>query len=86
MKLNLTLLIALAAVLGPTSAKADTYAYAATGDDYFGVVDLTTGVFDPLGNMGSASWGLALVPEEYCTERHIRASAMAHTAAQCFTA
>jgi hypothetical protein len=33
-------------------ARANSFAYATTGDDQFGVVDLTTGVFTETGNMG----------------------------------
>jgi hypothetical protein len=44
------------------SASADTLAYATTGDDIFGVVDLNTGVFSPRGNMGLRLTGLGFGP------------------------
>jgi hypothetical protein len=47
-----------AAALGHTSAKADNFAYEATGSNSFGVVDLNTGVFTPHGDMGRTLAGL----------------------------
>src|ERR1700720_146809 len=41
---------------------ADNFAYAATKDDLFGVVDLSTGVFTPLGDMGQRLTGLGVGP------------------------
>jgi hypothetical protein len=44
------------------SASADSLAYATTGDDIFGVVDLNTGVFSPRGDMGLRLSGLGAGP------------------------
>src|SRR5262249_15418771 len=43
-------------------AYADAFAYATTGDDQFGVVDLNTGVFSEIGNMGVLLTGLGVGP------------------------
>jgi hypothetical protein len=42
-------------------ARADESAYMATGTGQFGTIDLTTGVFSPLGNTGQTLAGLAVV-------------------------
>src|SRR5262249_26562752 len=44
--------------LFPVSSRASTLAYATTGDDQFGIVDLNTGVFTEVGNMGVRLTGL----------------------------
>jgi hypothetical protein len=48
--------------LAPGAARATPLAYAATGDDLFGVVDLGTGAFAPNGNMGLRLTGLGVGP------------------------
>ncbi len=53
-------LVLLASLVGP--ARADPIAYASTGDDQFGVVDLTTGVFTDAGDMGLRLTGLGVGP------------------------
>ncbi len=45
-------------LLSIAGAQADPLAYATTGDDQFGVVNLTTGVFTQRGNMGVRLTGL----------------------------
>jgi hypothetical protein len=50
----------LASLIGPV--RANSLAYATTGNDYFGVVDLNTGVFTPSGNMGLRLTGLGVGP------------------------
>jgi hypothetical protein len=45
---------------GATPARADNYAYAAGGDDDFGVMDLTTGVFTPCGTSSGLLSGLGV--------------------------
>ncbi len=52
MKANFLSAAAVVIVLASGSAQADTLAYGATGNDLFGVLDLNTGVFTELGNMG----------------------------------
>jgi hypothetical protein len=52
-------LIALLA-LGTPSLRADDQAYAGLGSGGFGTIDLNTGVFTPLGNLGQTPAGLAV--------------------------
>jgi hypothetical protein len=49
-----------AIVLASGSAQADSLAYGATGNDLFGVLDLDTGVFTALGDMGQRLTGLGV--------------------------
>jgi hypothetical protein len=51
---------AVAIVLASGSAQADSLAYGATGNDRFGVLDLNTGVFTELGDMGQRLTGLGV--------------------------
>jgi hypothetical protein len=45
----------------------DVFAYAVTGDDYFGIVDLTTGLSLRSATWGSVSRGSPSDPEEHFT-------------------
>jgi hypothetical protein len=47
-------------VLASRSAHADPLAYGVTGNDLFGVLDLKTGIFTQLGNMGQRLSGLGV--------------------------
>jgi hypothetical protein len=51
---------ALALALAPAYSEASPLAFATTGDDQFGVVDLSTGVFTETGNMGLRLTGLGV--------------------------
>ena len=62
MKAKISSAVAVVIALATGPARADTLAYAATGDDLFGMVDLNTGVFTEIGNMGQRLTGLAVGP------------------------
>ena len=52
----------LLSLLSIAGAQANPLAYATTGDDQFGIVDLSTGVFSEIGNMGVLLTGLGVGP------------------------
>lgn len=60
MKAKILSAAAVVMALASGSARADALAYGATGGDLFGVLDLNTGVFTELGNMGQRLSGLGV--------------------------
>ena len=61
MKTKIYSAVVVVAALAACPVKANSLAYAATGDDFFGMLDLTTGVFTELGNMGQRLAGFGVV-------------------------
>lgn len=62
MKARILSATAVAIALASGSASANSLAYGVTGNDLFGVLDLNTGVFTQLGNMGLRLNGLGVGP------------------------
>src|SRR5215472_3647615 len=52
----------LAIAILPHSVRADSLAYGVTGNDLFGILDLNTGAFTKIGDMGQRLSGLSVGP------------------------